>query len=207
MHSKRQGTQRHTSQETYDRARRKQRFTPAPSRLKGVGCSRVPISPAGLFEPEAIAIVDQTYRDAGGTIAHISPDEGLRVRVEGGHTTEWSPRSWAPRPFFERTAGGDPHHYVSLAAATLDVYPNQTTVDRLASQGWRHATPALTSSRAVVARLTPVGAFAPTAPGPLESGLSTLLQDILDQRGLLGGDAEDPGGIGLASRTSSASPA
>lgn len=178
MHSKRQGTQRPASQETYDRARRKQRFTPCTESLEGRRLLSGVHQPGRAFEPESIAIVDQTYRTLVGQSPTPAQTRGLlRVQSKAGNYGVVA-AIVGSRPFFERTAGGDPHHYVSLAAATLDVYPSQTTVDRLASQV--EARDASTHIlRAVVARLTPVGAFAPPPQGPLNPIYRTLLQDIL----------------------------
>ncbi|AGA28809.1 hypothetical protein [Singulisphaera acidiphila] len=158
------------------RAKRSRSITPLPEHLEGrqlLTGSRLP-TPAS----QAAAIVDQTYRTLVGQ-APTPAQTGTLVRVQakaGNYGV--TAAIVGSRPFFEQMAGGDPHRYVSLAAATLDVYPNQVTVDRLAAQvEARDASAHIL--RAVVTRLTPPGSFSPPPQGPTNPLYRSLLQDVL----------------------------
>ncbi|WP_406697976.1 hypothetical protein V5E97_03890 [Singulisphaera sp. Ch08] len=176
MRSIRQENEGTATPGTHSRARRNRPFTPLSEPLEG----RRLLSGVHLPDrsPEAVAIVDQTYRTLVGREPTPAETRGLlHVQAKAGNYGVIA-AIVGSRPFFDRTAGGNSQQYVTLAAATLDVYPSQATVVRLAGQveardASRHIL------RAVVARLTPVGSFAPPPRGPLNPIYQTLLQDVL----------------------------
>jgi len=155
---------------------RNQVFRPLAESLEG----RQLLSDAGVLNrtTEAVAIIDQTYRTLVGRDPVPAETRGLlHVQAQRGPYGVTA-AIVGSRPFFERTAGGSSRDYVVLAAATLDVYPNEATIDRLVAEVETH--PACsTVLRKVVARLTPPGAFAPPPQGPVNPIYRTLLTDVL----------------------------
>ncbi|QDV38048.1 hypothetical protein [Tautonia plasticadhaerens] len=158
------------------RSRRNRPFPPLAEPLEG----RQLLSgahPASRIA-EAAAVVDRTFLTlVGRPPTHAETRGLLHVQAKAGNYGVTA-AIVGSRPFYERTAGGDPGRYVPLAAATLDVYPSPATVDRLtALVDRREGGPG--ALRAVVDRLTPPGSFTPPPSGPLDPIYRTLLQDVL----------------------------
>src|SRR5262245_17568237 len=88
--------------------------------------SQVPNPPSS-----SAAIVRQTYRTLVG-VAPTAAQTGalLQVQAKAGNYGVTA-AIVGSRGFYVQTAGGRAHRYVLLAAATLDVYPDRRTVDRL----------------------------------------------------------------------------
>jgi hypothetical protein len=159
------------------RYRRNRPITPRPEPLEARQLLSVSHLPASRVA-EAVAIVDQTYETLVGRAPTPAESRGLlHVQARAGNYGVTA-AIVGSRAFFEQTAGGDPGRYVPLAAATLDVYPDQAKVDRLTALVESRGAGPL-ALRAVVSRLTPPGSFTPPPSGPLNPLYRTLLQDVL----------------------------
>ena len=137
----------------------------SPSPLPGIG-------------PQARHVVIQAYETLVGEPPSLAEqDQLLRIESKAGQNS-LVPAIVATPAFYQRIAHGDAKGYVTLAAATLDQYPSQAEIDRLA---WRidvrSASPQVLNS--VVLSLNPPGSKSPFPTRPANPLYKMLKQDVL----------------------------
>jgi hypothetical protein len=135
-------------------------------------------SPLPGLGTQARDAVIQAYETLVGEPPSLAQQNHLlRIEAQAGQDA-LVPAIVATSAFYNRTAGGDPEGYVTLAAATLDRFPSQAEVDRLTREiVVRGARPQVLNR--VVLRLDPPGSKSahPTGrPNPL---YGMLQQDVL----------------------------
>ncbi len=137
----------------------------SPSPLPGIGS-------------QARDVVIQTYETLVGRAPTLAEqNQFLRIEANAGQNA-LVPAIVATRAFYDQTAQGDPYGYVALAAATLDQFPTQAEVTRLAGQvAARGASPAVLNR--VVLRLNPPGSKSPYPSGPPNPLYRLLRQNVL----------------------------
>jgi hypothetical protein len=127
---------------------------------------------------QARSVVVQAYRTlVGQEPALAEQNRLLRVEAVAGQNA-LVPAIVATPAFYRQAAGGDPHRYVTLAAATLDQFPSPAEVDRLTHKVATHdADPRVLTH--VVARLDPPRSESPYPTGKPNPAYMLLKQNVL----------------------------
>jgi hypothetical protein len=123
-------------------------------------------------------VVIQAYETlVGEAPSRAEQDQLLRIEAQAGPNS-LVPAIVATPAFYERFAHGDARGYVSLAAATLDQFPSQAQIDRLARRiDVRGANPLVLTG--VVLRLNPPGSYSAPPTGPANPLYKLLKQNVL----------------------------
>ena len=120
----------------------------------------------------------QTYQTLVGQDPIIAQQNHLlKVESKGGQNS-LVPAIVASTSFYEQTAGGDPSGYVPLAAATLDVFPGPSEVNRLTRQVVVHRASAQVLNH-VVKKLSPPGSKSSTPTGRPTASYELLKKNVL----------------------------
>jgi hypothetical protein len=139
-------------------------------------CSSPPPLPG--IGSHARDVVIRTYETLVGRKPPLpEQDHLLRIEANAGPNS-LVPVIVATRAFYDRTADGDAHGYVTLAAATLDQYPGRAEVDLLTRQVIAHGADPQVLDR-VVLGLNPPGSKSPHPTGPTNPLYRLLQKNVL----------------------------
>jgi hypothetical protein len=135
-------------------------------------------SPLPGLGSRARDVVIRSYETLVGTKPTLAEQNHL-LRIESNEgQNSLVPAIVATRAFYDRTAHGDAYEYVTLAAATLDQFPNKGQINRLTRQVVIHdAEPRVLKH--VVLTLNPPGSKSPYPTGQPGALYRLLKQNVL----------------------------